>query len=218
MEFTGERVIPGKTDPDLFNEHLARYRFAETLASGRRVLDAGCGAGYGTALLAQRADSVCGVDFSYEALEWASREYAGGKAAFGQADCSALPFRDDSFDLITAFEVIEHLPDWQGFLREARRVLTDSGQLLVSTPNRVYYQESRAEPNPYHVHEFDYDEYKQALEDVFPHVTMFLENHTQEISFRTPEIQGVRTVMGGDAPNPQDAHYFLAVSSGQPQF
>lgn len=218
MEFTGERVIPGKTDPDLFNEHLARYRFAETLASGRRILDAGCGAGYGTALLAQRAESACGIDFSYETLDWASREYASGKASFGQADCSVLPFRDSSFDLITAFEVIEHLPDWKAFLRETRRVLTDSGQLLVSTPNRVYYQESRAEPNEYHVHEFDYDEYKQELEAVFPHVTLFLENHTQAISFRTPAMQGVRTVMGGDAPNPQDAHFFLAVCSGQPQF
>jgi SAM-dependent methyltransferase len=218
MEFTGERVIPGKTDPDLFNEHLARYRFAETLASGRRVLDAGCGAGYGAALLGQRAESACGIDFSHETLDWASREYAGGKASFAQADCSSLPFRDASFDLITAFEVIEHLPDWKGFLAEARRVLTDSGQLLVSTPNRVYYQESRAEPNPYHVHEFDYDEFQQELQAVFPHVTMFLENHTQAISFRTPEMKGVRTVLGGEPPNPQDAHFFLAVCSGQPQF
>ena len=218
MEFTGERVIPGKTDPDLFNEHLARYRFAETLASGRRVLDAGCGAGYGTALLGQRAESACGVDLSHETLDWARSEYTEGKASFSQADCSSLPFRDGSFDLVAAFEVIEHLPDWKGFLNEARRVLTDSGQLLVSTPNRVYYQESRAEPNPYHVHEFDYDEFKRELESVFPHVTMFLENHTQAISFRTPEMQGVRTVMGGDPPAPQDAHFFLAVCSGQPQF
>lgn len=218
MEFTGERVIPGKTDPDLFNEHLARYRFAETLASGRRILDAGCGTGYGTALLGQRAEAACGVDFSYETLDWARREYAAGKVSFSQADCSSLPFRDGSFDLISAFEVIEHLPDWKGFLAEARRVLTDSGQLLVSTPNRLYSEESRAEPNPYHIHEFDYDEFQQELEAVFPHVTMFLENHTQAIAFRTPAMQGVRTVMGGDPPNPQDAHFFLAVCSGQPQF
>lgn len=218
MEFTGERVIPGKTDPDLFNEHLARYRFAETLASGRRILDAGCGAGYGTALLAQRAEAANGVDLSHEALHWAKREYADSKAAFSQADCSVLPFRDGSFDLITAFEVIEHLPDWKGLLLEARRVLTDSGQLLVSTPNRVYYQESRAEPNPFHVHEFDHDEFKRELEAVFPHVTMFFENHTQAISFRTPEMQGVRTVMGGAPPEAEEAHFFLAVCSGQPQF
>ena len=54
-EFTGERVIPGQVDVDLLNEHLARYAFAARLARGKRVLDAGCGAGYGSAELARTA-------------------------------------------------------------------------------------------------------------------------------------------------------------------
>ncbi len=58
MEFTGERVIPGRTDPDLMNEHLARYRFAEALVRGKRVLDAGCGVGYGSKLLSGPAEAV----------------------------------------------------------------------------------------------------------------------------------------------------------------
>jgi len=62
MEFTGERVIPGQVDPDLLNEHLARYAFAARLARGKRVLDAGCGAGYGSAELVKSALSVVGVD------------------------------------------------------------------------------------------------------------------------------------------------------------
>ena len=53
VEFTGERVIPGQVDADLLNEHLARYAFAARLARGKRVLDAGCGAGYGAAELAR---------------------------------------------------------------------------------------------------------------------------------------------------------------------
>ena len=61
-EFTGERVIPGQVDVDLLNEHLARYSFAARLARGKRVLDAGCGAGYGSAELARSAESVVGVD------------------------------------------------------------------------------------------------------------------------------------------------------------
>ena len=52
-EFTGERVIPGEVDVDLLNEHMARYTFAARLARGKRVLDAGCGAGYGSAELAR---------------------------------------------------------------------------------------------------------------------------------------------------------------------
>ena len=54
-EFTGERLIPGQVDVDLLNEHMARYTFAVRLARGKRVLDAGCGAGYGSAELAQVA-------------------------------------------------------------------------------------------------------------------------------------------------------------------
>jgi protein-L-isoaspartate O-methyltransferase len=54
-EFTGERVIPGEVDIDLLNEHMARYTFAARLARGKRVLDAGCGTGYGSAELARAA-------------------------------------------------------------------------------------------------------------------------------------------------------------------
>jgi predicted O-methyltransferase YrrM len=55
-EFTGERLIPGQVDVDLLNEHMARYTFAVRLARGKRVLDAGCGAGYGSAELARVAE------------------------------------------------------------------------------------------------------------------------------------------------------------------
>ena len=58
-EFTGERLIPGQVDVDLFNEHMARYTFAVRFAGGKRVLDAGCGAGYGSAELAAVAEAVC---------------------------------------------------------------------------------------------------------------------------------------------------------------
>ena len=55
VEFTGERVIPGQVNDDLWSEHVARYAFARRYAEGKRVLDAGCGAGYGSAELAQSA-------------------------------------------------------------------------------------------------------------------------------------------------------------------
>ncbi len=63
--------------------------------------------------------------------------------AFEQASCTALPYGDGAFDLVVAFEVIEHLEDWRDFLREVRRVLAPAGQFIVSTPNRLYYTESR---------------------------------------------------------------------------
>ena len=67
-EFTGQRVIPGKVDPDLWNEHFARYAFAARLARQKRVLDIACGSGYGSAELAKVARSVTGIDVSEEAV------------------------------------------------------------------------------------------------------------------------------------------------------
>jgi len=75
-EFTGERLIPGQVDVDLLNEHLARYAFAARLAHGKRTLDAGCGAGYGSAELAGHADSVTGADVASEAVDFARAHYS----------------------------------------------------------------------------------------------------------------------------------------------
>src|SRR5215468_4689112 len=110
-EFTGERVIPGQVDIDLLNEHMARYTFAARLARGKRVLDAGCGAGYGSAELARWAQSVAGVDLSSEAVDFARENYPLPNVRFEQGSCTALPYAAESFDLVVAFEVIEHLED-----------------------------------------------------------------------------------------------------------
>src|ERR1039458_8069856 len=67
-EFTGERVIPGRGDADLRNDHMARYPFAARVARGKRGLDAGCGAGYGAAELAKSALSVVGADIAAAAV------------------------------------------------------------------------------------------------------------------------------------------------------
>src|SRR5437764_10313379 len=91
-EFTGERVIPGEVDIDLLNEHMARYTFAARLARGKRVLDAGCGAGYGSAALAEVSESVTGVDVAAEAVEYARGNYQAANLAFEEASVTQLPF------------------------------------------------------------------------------------------------------------------------------
>lgn len=217
MEFTGERVVPGKTDPDLMNEHWARYRFAEPLVHGKRVLDAGCGTGYGSACLAKSARQVLALDASGEALRVVQAEYADPKVVLLEADCGRFPVRDASVDVVVAFEVIEHLENWEALITEAARVLVPHGQFVVSTPNRRYSEESRHEPNPFHAHEFEYREFESELGKHFPHVLLFLENHSDAITFTPPQVEGVRTRLENSDRDPDEAHFFLAVCSKQPQ-
>jgi SAM-dependent methyltransferase len=220
LEFTGERVIPGEVDIDLLNEHMARYAFAARLARGKRALDAGCGAGYGSAELARAAQSVVGIDNAADAIEFASANYRAPNLTFEQASCDALPYADGSFDLIVAFEVIEHLPDWRRFLQEARRTLAPNGQFIVSTPNKLYYGESRGAEgeNPFHVHEFEFAEFHDELRNVFPHVSLFLENHVEGVTFRPHEPSNTAEVRvdPGDAV-PEESHFFVAVCAHRPQ-
>lgn len=215
-EFTGERVIPGEVDADLWNEHVARYWFAARMAGGRRVLDAGCGSGYGADVLAREAREVLGIDIAADAIHHARRHYPGANIRFERASCLEIPSPDGSFDLVVAFELIEHLADWRAFLHEVRRVLAPAGQFLVSTPNQLYYAEARAAlgPNPFHVHEFEYSEFQRELEAVFPKVALYLENHTDAIVFAQPKIQGsLESRIEESGANPQDAHFFLAACS-----
>ncbi len=170
VEFTGERVIPGQVNDDLWSEHVARYAFARRYAHGKRVLDAGCGTGYGSAELAQSAAAVTGVDISADAIEYAQRQLPDCQAcASWNRPAPPCPCPRESFDLVVAFEVIEHLTDYRAFLNECARVLTREGLFIVSSPNKRYYAETRAAtgPNPFHEHEFEAEEFVRELEQVF---------------------------------------------------
>src|SRR5918997_502567 len=163
---SAERFDPAQMGGGLIEaEHRARYWWATPWVAGNAVLDAGCGVGYGTALLADHGPArLVGVDVSAEALTHAP----GDRAELVEADVRELPFEPDSFDLVVCFEVIEHVEEQERVLDELRRVLRPGGTLLVSSPNRDVY----APGNPHHVHEYRPDELRDALGRRFGHVEL----------------------------------------------
>ena len=216
VEFTGERVVPGQVNDDLWSEHLARYAFARMYAAGRSVLDAGCGTGYGSSELASTAASVTGFDIAPEAIEYAQAQFKA--ARFVLASCAAMPFAPNAFDLVVAFEVIEHLPDYRAFLQECARVLKHQGLLIVSSPNRLYYSESRAQtgPNPYHEHEFEAEEFVKELEKVFSNVRLLLQNRIESFAFQSENGGAPAEVRIDRSGKAADAHFLIAFCSFGP--
>lgn len=170
-EPTGERFLPEFWGTwALGAEHHARYRLAAQLAAGRTVLDAGCGVGWGAALLLDAgARSATGIDISSEAI--ADARAREPRASFAVGDLRALPLSDRRFDLITCFEAIEHVEDPQRALDELARMLAPGGVLLVSSPNPRVYPPG----NPYHVREFAPEELYGELAARFSSVSLWLQ-------------------------------------------
>ncbi len=222
MEFTGERLVPGQVESDLWAEHYSRYLFVEPLAVGRRVLDLGAGAGYGSHRLAGVATAVTGVDVSAEAVAWAAERYAAPNLRFLQGDARKLDLPDGAFDLVVCFEMIEHVAEQDAVLREVRRVLAPGGVFVVSTPNRRYYTEDRHEHNAFHVREFDVPEFEAFLRKVFPHVGLYLQNHAPAMVIGAEHgaaVQGARLASAAEQAAEDaraSAHYAVAVCSEGP--
>jgi SAM-dependent methyltransferase len=172
-----ERIVPDATEPGIVALHLKRYEFAARWCAGAIVLDAGCGVGYGTAHLARSAANVVGVDISEETIEYAQERYRTADVDFEVMDLAALQLPDRSFDVVVAFEVIEHVPEPERVLAELARVLRDDGTLLVSTPHAA--ETTREPENPFHHVEFSRADFETFLGAQFEEVELFGQRRLQ---------------------------------------
>lgn len=158
----------------MWGEHRSRYHFAAEFVRGKTVLDIACGTGFGIKILIDAgAKEILATDMSAEALE-TSREVLPLDAYLFRSDGTRLPFEDASIDAITSFETVEHIPNYEDFVAELRRVLKPDGVMVMSTPNAYYTKPVNGKPrNPFHVYEFTPEEYERLLRKHFTKVELF---------------------------------------------
>ena len=181
MSVIPERLVPGTPAWEQFHcEHEQRYEFFADRCTGLDVLDAACGIGYGSDIIARSgARSVTGIDVAPEAVEYARKHYAGPSVEFINASAEGLGQLGKTFDLVLSFETLEHLKDPRRFLREVRRVLRPGGWFICSTPNKHFLGNGHRCVNPYHVSEMSLEEFQVAFQEVFDLRERYHQSHSE---------------------------------------
>lgn len=153
-------------------QSVARYELAANIVEGKDVLDIGCGYGYGSYILSSKARHVFGIDEDTEAISYATARYQRPNLSF-DAVGAAEYLREvrSEFDMVTMFEVIEHVARQQELLEQVSGSLRPGGFLVISTPNRAYTRFFRH--NPYHVKELSWFEFKEILDSRFESISSF---------------------------------------------
>jgi ubiquinone/menaquinone biosynthesis C-methylase UbiE len=168
IDVTGEVISPDHTNiTPLFMRHMAMYGYFLGYVRGKKTLEVGFGEGYGTDFLAKEALEITAIDMSQDLVDHARAKYPKKNVWFMRGDATQFPFHDESFDVVVSSQVLEHVKDYQKFLREARRVLRPGGTALFATPNRKAMIDG---VNPYHFKEFSAAELMAALNRVFDKV------------------------------------------------
>jgi 2-polyprenyl-3-methyl-5-hydroxy-6-metoxy-1,4-benzoquinol methylase len=134
----GRRRETTSDDVKNFKNHTKFYVFAAQFASGKVVVDAGCGSGYGCKILRNAgADEVLAFDASEHALRFASKHF-GEYASFSLQTITDLNYPDGTAHLVVCSEVLEHVREYDAedhALSELERILRPGGLLVAGTPN-----------------------------------------------------------------------------------
>jgi len=109
--------------------------------SGKKLLDVGCGNGSLIEMVRDQVESIYGCDISITAIKAAANR--GVRSVCTNLNKGHLPYNDESFDIITCIEVVEHVIDPQNLLKELYRVLGPKGYLVLTTPNIRYLRNLR---------------------------------------------------------------------------
>ncbi|MBN1783285.1 class I SAM-dependent methyltransferase [bacterium] len=159
--------LPAFQDDYTYACYCSFYLFARHFCQGMNVLDAACGYGYGSRLLAKTASSVTGVDLSGEAIAFAGQHYGEEGRHFECMDVTRLRFDENRFDAIVSIETFEHLPPERTnhFIQSLQKVLKPGGRLILSTPVKSVYDQIARTPD--HINEMDPGPFVRLFQDRF---------------------------------------------------
>ena len=149
---------------------LSRYIIASDMVTGKKVLDTGCGFGWGSYILSLKAEEVLGIDINENSISYAASNWEAKNLSFGI--CSVLDlgkFQSDVVDVVTSMELIEHFTwaDGLKYFREIFRVLKHGGVLFGSSSFGDGNTKKRLMTNdPEHKYIYSEDELKRILEDI----------------------------------------------------
>ncbi len=225
LAFTGERFTP-ECVREIWYEHLHRYAYAARFCAGKRVLDAACGEGYGSALLAAAGAQVLGVDISSDTIEHAQQRYgAVAGLRFATGDATALDdLPSNSFDVIVSFETLEHVEQQARMITGFRRLLRADGLLLISSPDKRTYSDLRGYQNEFHVRELYREQLEALLRQEFAAVRVYAQKLVFQSVLWDPDCQpssaaaATLTNDGSLIERPEyQALYFLVVCAAQEQ-
>lgn len=181
LELTGERTLPDVPEENYwFRRHLIVYRWIAERVSGRRVVDMACGEGYGTAVMAESAAHVTGVDANPEAYEHAKAKYERGNVSIVR---DLVETYREPADVVVFLQTIEHVQDAAGVLRHFASMLEPGGEVYVSTPNLLTLAGPGAEKseNPWHVKEYRADEFRELCGEAFDDVEIYGLYHARKL-------------------------------------
>lgn len=156
-------------------EGISKYTFAGQFAEGKNILEIGCENGWGAAYLSGKgATKIVGGDISEKAVQSANENFQYNGLSFLLFDGQKLPFTASSFDIIVAFEVIEHMVKYEDFLQECQGVLKENGLFICSTPNKTIVSPNSDKSSYYqHVKEFYPSEFQALLSKYFKDVVIY---------------------------------------------
>ncbi|MFP5225459.1 MAG: class I SAM-dependent methyltransferase [Actinomycetota bacterium] len=189
IAFTGERVVPDEPGWEwCFEAHRFGYDdLIARLPGGARVLDVGCGEGYGTASIAEHAGFTVGCDASAEAVKHARDKYGTDQLAWVVCDAQALPFADDAFDVVASLQVIEHFTDTDAHLSGVARILRADGFHYCATPNIALATPEEAD-NEFHLRDFDAPQLEAAMRKHFGSVELLGQFYRED----SPRVKAMR--------------------------